>query len=109
MTPVSTLITFKSLAQSILFIVWHKIMVYADLVYLYGVTAKALNQTVRWNLERFPSDLMYQLTAEEKQGGLERNMSSHYQAIASLIDVIRQMMQVSDGSLRPIGLMADIK
>lgn len=109
MTPVSSLITLESLAQSILFIMWHKIMVYADLAYLYGVPAKALNQAVRWNLESFPSDLMYQLTTEEKQGGLERKISSHYQIIASLIDVIRQLMQVPDSSPRSIGLMADIK
>lgn len=109
MTPVSTLVTLESLAQSILFIMWHTIMVYADLAYLYGVPAKALNQAVRWNFEPFPSNLMYQLAAEEKQGELERKISSHCKAIASLIDVIRPLMRVPDGSPRPIGLMADIK
>ncbi len=42
-------------------------MIDADLADLYGVPTKALNQAVRRNLERFPSDFMFQLTAEEKQ------------------------------------------
>ncbi|RFC39531.1 MAG: ORF6N domain-containing protein [Candidatus Nitrotoga sp. CP45] len=109
MTPVFTLVALESFAQHTLLILWHKVMVYADLAYLYDVPAKALNQAARWNLEPFPSDLMYQLTAKEKQGELERKISSHCKAIASLIDVIRQLMRVPDGSPRPIGLMADIK
>ncbi len=32
---------------------------------LYGVKTKELNQAVQRNLERFPSDFMYQLTREE--------------------------------------------
>jgi len=42
-------------------------MIDADLADLYGVPTKALNQAVRRNLERFPSDFMFQLTIEEKQ------------------------------------------
>ena len=36
-----------------------------DLAELYGVEARALNQAVKRNLERFPADFMFQLTAEE--------------------------------------------
>jgi len=36
-----------------------------DLAALYGVTTKALNQAVRRNLQRFPSDFMIQLTESE--------------------------------------------
>ncbi|MSU47981.1 MAG: ORF6N domain-containing protein [Opitutus sp.] len=42
-----------------------KVILDADLAELYGVVLKALNQTVRRNLERFPSDFMFQLTREE--------------------------------------------
>ena len=42
-------------------------MLDADLAELYGVTTKALNQAVKRNIERFPSDFMFQLSAEEKQ------------------------------------------
>ena len=36
-----------------------------DLAVLYGVETKALNQAVRRNRERFPSDFMFQLTRDE--------------------------------------------
>jgi hypothetical protein len=42
-------------------------MLDADLAELYGVTTKALNQGVKRNIERFPSDFMFQLNAEEKR------------------------------------------
>ncbi|MBI3765732.1 MAG: ORF6N domain-containing protein [Ignavibacteriales bacterium] len=43
-----------------------KVMIDADLAELYGVSTKALNQAVRRNIERFPSDFMFELTPEEK-------------------------------------------
>jgi len=36
-----------------------------DLAMLYGVPVKVLNQAVKRNLKRFPSDFMYQLTKQE--------------------------------------------
>jgi hypothetical protein len=36
----------------------------ADLAALYGVSTKALNQAVKRNLARFPSDFMFRLTAQ---------------------------------------------
>ena len=36
-----------------------------DLAALYGVTVKALNQAVKRNINRFPSDFMFRLTEEE--------------------------------------------
>ena len=33
--------------------------------HLYGVTTKALNQAVKRNIERFPDDFMFRLTADE--------------------------------------------
>lgn len=43
----------------------HKVMLDSDLAELYGVTTKAFNQAVRRNIERFPEDLMFQLTITE--------------------------------------------
>jgi hypothetical protein len=40
-------------------------MLDADLAALYGVETKALNQAVKRNIARFPSDFMFRLTAEE--------------------------------------------
>jgi hypothetical protein len=36
-----------------------------DLARIYGVETRVLNQAVKRNLERFPPDFMFQLTAEE--------------------------------------------
>lgn len=38
----------------------------ADLGEVYGVTTKALNQAIKRNAERFPSDFTFLLSAEEK-------------------------------------------
>jgi hypothetical protein len=43
----------------------HKVMLDADLAELYGVQTKALNQAVKRNQNRFPSDFMFQLDQEE--------------------------------------------
>ncbi len=42
-----------------------KVMLDSDLAELYQVETRALNQAVRRNLERFPEDFMFQLTAQE--------------------------------------------
>ncbi len=43
----------------------HKVIIDTDLAALYGVTTKRFNEQVRRNRDRFPSDFMYQLSAEE--------------------------------------------
>lgn len=50
---------------SILLIRGHKVILDRDLARLYGVSTRTLNQTVKRNLKRFPSDFMFQLTPEE--------------------------------------------
>ena len=42
-----------------------KVMLDRDLAQLYGVELKAMNQAVKRNAERFPSDFMFQLTQDE--------------------------------------------
>ncbi len=43
------------------------VLIDADLAKLDGVTTKALNQAVRRNASRFPSDFYFQLSAKEKE------------------------------------------
>jgi len=43
-----------------------RVMLDSDLAQLYGVTTKRLNEQVKRNPDRFPSDFVYQLTREEK-------------------------------------------
>ena len=42
-----------------------KVMLDRDLAGLYGVEVKRLNEAVKRNIERFPSDFMFQLKQEE--------------------------------------------
>ncbi|HMF58000.1 MAG TPA: ORF6N domain-containing protein [Pyrinomonadaceae bacterium] len=44
-----------------------KVIIDSDLAALYQVETKALNRAVRRNIERFPEDFMFQLTAEEAE------------------------------------------
>ena len=42
-----------------------QVMLDKDLTTLYGVETRTLNQTVKRNIQRFPSDFRFQLTMEE--------------------------------------------
>lgn len=42
-----------------------KVMLDFDLAEMYGIETRVLNQSVRRNIERFPSDFMFQLNNEE--------------------------------------------
>lgn len=42
-----------------------RVMIDKDLAFLYGVETRVLNQAVKRNIERFPSDFHFQLTMEE--------------------------------------------
>jgi len=44
-----------------------RVIVDADLAQIYGVPTKRLNEAVRRNAERFPSDFMFRLTKEEAE------------------------------------------
>lgn len=165
----------EAVVQRILVIRGQKVMLDADLAELYDVPTKALNQAVKRNVERFPADFMFQLSAGEKSEvvthcdrlarlkyspslpfaftehgalmlgnvlkspraveislvvvrtfvqlremlashkdlavkleQLERKVGSHDQAIAGLIDAIRQMMAPSESRSKGIGFLADI-
>ena len=43
----------------------HRVMLDSDLARLYEVETKVLNQAVKRNIKKFPSDFMFQLTEEE--------------------------------------------
>ena len=42
-----------------------QVMLDSDLAFLYGIEVRLLNQAVRRNIDRFPSDFMFRLTKEE--------------------------------------------
>lgn len=61
----SSLISVANISSRIFWIRGEKILFDRDLAKLYGVEVKVLNQSVRRNIERFPSDFMFQLSKKE--------------------------------------------
>lgn len=59
------LVPIELIAGRIFLIRGQKVMLDSDLAELYQVPTKALNQAVQRNLDRFPSDFMFQLNKEE--------------------------------------------
>ena len=51
--------------RTILLLRGERVILDADLATLYGVETRSLVQAVKRNLQRFPGDFMFQLTAEE--------------------------------------------
>jgi hypothetical protein len=56
----------EMIAGHILMVRGQRVMIDHDLARLYKVPTKALNQAVKRNAARFPSDFMFQLNAKEK-------------------------------------------
>jgi hypothetical protein len=63
-TPTALLVPEK-LATRVHYLRHEKVILDSDLAELYGVTTGRLNEAVQRNLERFPSDFMFQLTENE--------------------------------------------
>lgn len=59
------IVPIKIIENKIFLIRGQKVMLDRDLAQLYGVETKSLNRQVRRNIDRFPSDFMFQLTLEE--------------------------------------------
>jgi hypothetical protein len=57
----------EKVINKILFIRKKKVMIDRDLAELYGVETRILNQAVRRNMKRFPSDFMFQMNKKEMQ------------------------------------------
>lgn len=58
-------ISVANISSRIFWIRGEKILLDRDLAQLYGVEVKVLNQSVRRNVDRFPSDFMFQLSKKE--------------------------------------------
>ncbi len=63
----TSLIPVERIERAIFFLRGQKVLLDTDLAGLYGVEVKMLNRAVKRNLDRFPSDFMFQLTDEETQ------------------------------------------
>ncbi len=58
-------VKYSDIEKMIYIVRGHKVMLDSDLAALYEVETKSVNRAVRRNLDRFPEDFMFQLTAEE--------------------------------------------
>ena len=56
---------FESIADKIITLCGVRVMLDRDLSDLYGVETRVLKQAVRRNIDRFPSDFMFELTDTE--------------------------------------------
>jgi len=56
----------KPIESLILTIRGQKVILDADLAYLYDTSTKVLNQAIKRNIERFPEDFLFRLTENEK-------------------------------------------
>ena len=59
------LLPIERIENRILLVRGQKVLLDTDLAALYGVETRALNQAVKRNLERFPADFMFHLSAKE--------------------------------------------
>jgi hypothetical protein len=57
--------SIEDVSRAIVVLRGRKVLLDAELAALYGVTTRRLNEQVQRNRERFPTDFMFQLTAQE--------------------------------------------
>ena len=67
MSDTKSMIPTERIDGKILLVRGHKVLLDEDLADLYGVETRILNRNVQRNVERFPSDFMFQLTEEEDE------------------------------------------
>jgi hypothetical protein len=60
-----SLIPIEKITSKIYLIRKEKVMLDSDLAELYGVETKVLVQALKRNIDRFPKDFMFQLTADQ--------------------------------------------
>ncbi len=104
---VSAVTPREQIEDRIYFLRGEKVMISTDLARLYEVAPRALVQSVKRNIDRFPVDFMFQLTADESEnlksqivisswGGLRRARPYAFteQGVAMLSSVLRSRRAV---------------
>lgn len=80
----TSLLAAERIEQAILSIRGQRVMLDADLAKLYGVETRTLLQGVRRNLQRFPDDFAFQLSAAELENWRSQIVTSNPAAKMSL-------------------------
>ena len=68
----SSIVPIEKIENKIFLIRGKKVMFDRDLAELYGVETRRLNEQVKRNVKRFPSDFMFQLTTEELENWMSQ-------------------------------------
>ena len=68
MVTENSIVPVERIQKCILIIRGQRVMLDRDLAALYRVETRALNQAVQCNINRFPSDFMFELTRDEIRG-----------------------------------------
>jgi len=71
-------LTISAISAAIRTVRGHRVLLDADLARLYDVETKVLNQAVKRNQQRFPSDFMFQLTLEEMANLRSQSVTSSW-------------------------------
>ena len=66
MGDAKSIVPVGKIENRILLIKGQKVIIDADLAEFYGVPTKRLNEQVKRNKDRFPTDFMFQLSKKEK-------------------------------------------
>lgn len=67
----------ENIAQTILFLRGHKVMLDFHLAQLYELETRSLKQQVKRNLDRFPEDFMFELNSNEINDLVSQNVIPH--------------------------------
>ncbi|WP_035646656.1 ORF6N domain-containing protein [Flavobacterium sp. ASV13] len=79
-----SLLSEETISNKIYFIRGQKVMLDFDLANLYEVETRRLNEQVKRNISRFPSDFMFQLTEAELQNLMSQIATSSWGGIRKL-------------------------
>jgi hypothetical protein len=106
MSDRQSVIPMERIDRAIVVLRGARVMLSTDLAALYGVPARALVQSVKRNIERFPADFMFQLDAEEFANLKSQSVTSSWggmrkppyafteQGVAMLSSVLRSQRAV---------------
>jgi len=79
-----SLLSEETISNKIYFIRNQKVMLDFDLAHLYGVETRRLNEQVKRNILRFPTDFMFQLTEIELENLMSQIATSSWGGIRKL-------------------------
>jgi hypothetical protein len=90
--------------SQIYFIRGRKVMIDSDLARIYGVTTTRLNQQVRRNIDRFPSDFMFELSIDEHRNLMLQFATSSLETVDNIgnSNLVRQFATSGWGGRRKL-------